>query len=276
LQAYTFKTLENDSGAFKPRFNNYYKMAFNFTGKKVLVTGAGQGIGRGIALGLANAGCKVYALDCIQETLDTLAAENSSIVTILQDLANWDETKATLEKLEVLDGLVNNAAIARGTGPALDVKREDIEANFAINVLAGINCIQVVAKKMIEAERGGAIVNISSIASMMSTTNFMSYSVSKAGVDMVTKQFALELGPHKIRVNSVNPAQVATDMFKTMCKEKPGLGEIVLERLPMGRYVEIEEVVGPVMYLLNDQASMVTGTTHKIDGGLSCNITTKQ
>ena len=82
-------------------------MALDFSGKKILVTGAGRGIGRGVALALAKAGCKVYALDIVQDFLDNLTIENPDIIPILQDLSDWDGTRATLEKLEILDGLVN-------------------------------------------------------------------------------------------------------------------------------------------------------------------------
>ena len=86
-------------------------MAFDFTGKKMLITGAGQGMGHGIALALARAGCKVYALDCVQENLDKLAAESPNIVTIVQDLSDWETTRATVESIEVMDGLVNCAGV---------------------------------------------------------------------------------------------------------------------------------------------------------------------
>ena len=89
-------------------------MAFDFTGKKVLVTGAANGIGRGITVALVKAGCKVYALDRDQQGLSSLAAENANIVTIHQDLADWEGTRATLEELEAIDGLVNNASIHLG------------------------------------------------------------------------------------------------------------------------------------------------------------------
>ena len=118
-------------------------MAFDFTGKKVLVTGAGKGLGRAITLGLVKAGCTVYALDMVQEYLDTLTAENCDIVPILQDLANWDETKAKLEQLEGLDGLVNNAAINIGLCPSLEETEGNMKTFMTVNVMAAINCIQV-------------------------------------------------------------------------------------------------------------------------------------
>lgn len=248
-------------------------MAFDFRGKTILVTGSGRGIGRGIALGLAKAGCKVYALDCVQESLDILASESSNIITVLQDLSNWDDTKSTLEKLEALDGLVNNAGFFAGLLPALEHTKEQLDKYMAVNLYAYINCIQVVGKKMIDAKRKGSIVNISSIASLKAAPNCLGYSVTKAGVDMVTKQFALELGPHNIRVNSVNPELVKTDIYKALAK---GYDENVIERMPIARILEVDDVVGPVMYLLSDYAAMVTGTMHLVDGGESCNKSTKQ
>ena len=248
-------------------------MAFNFNSKKVLVTGAGRGIGRGITLALANAGCKVYALDCVKGNLDKLASENPSIVTILQDLSNWEATRTTLEDIEVLDGLVNNAGVVKGVGPALEVSRDDLDGLLAVNLLAGINCIQVVAKKMIEVGKCGSIVNIASIVSQKAYANHLAYTVSKAGVDMVTKQFALELGPHNIRVNSVNPTLVETNLITP--EQMKAVFAPVVERMPIARPATVEDIVGPVLYLLSDYSAMVTGTSHLVDGGMYCNITTK-
>jgi len=248
-------------------------MSFDFTGKKVLVTGAGRGIGRGVALALVKAGCKVYALDCVEESLASLRTESSKIVTILQDLSNWETTRVALESLEVLDGLVNNAAVVEGYGPALELSKDDLDRGVAVNLFAVINCIQVVCKKMVDAGRTGSVVNISSIAGQKALPQALGYCVSKAGVDMVTKQFALELGSHNIRVNSVNLTAVDTDMIPPEKKETTF--ELVVERMPISRPGTVHDVVGPVLYLLSDYSSMVTGTTHLVDGGKLCNITTK-
>ena len=137
-------------------------MPFDFTGKKILITGAGRGIGRALALDIAAAGGKVYALSRTKETLDTLAEESDRIHPIVADLNEWDVTRNILDALEVLDGVVNNAAyLIPSFEDALDCPREIIDASLAVNVMAPINIIQSTGKKMVAAGRGGSIVNIS-------------------------------------------------------------------------------------------------------------------
>ena len=101
---------------------------------------------------------------------------------------------------------------------------------------------------------------------------YIEYGISKAALDMATKQFALELGPHGIRVNSVNPAGVLTDFSKELFKANPGLEEKFNSLAPLGRQVEVREAVDPILYLLSDHSSMVTGTTHVVDGGVLSHI----
>ncbi|XP_053407544.1 L-xylulose reductase-like [Mercenaria mercenaria] len=248
-------------------------MPFNFSGKKMLVTGAGKGIGRGVAIALSQSGCKVYAVSRTKSALDTLVEEYPSIVPIEADLCNWDDTRVIIEKLEALDGLVNNAGIGGHDYTALECPRDYLCKLLDNNLLSAINCSQVVAKKMIEAKVKGSIVNVSSIGGLASFSNALPYHVSKAGLDMATKQLALELGPHGIRVNSVNPALVTTPMTQAYIENA---GESVfIERCPMGRIIDVHEVVDPILYLLSNHSSMVTGQTHVVDGGILSNITVK-
>ena len=100
----------------------------------------------------------------------------------------------------------------------------------------------------------------------------MDYNVAKAGLDMVTKQFALELGPHQIRVNSVNPTWILVDRVKEEMASNPDRPETALRLIPLGRFGEVREAVEPIMYLLSEHSSMVTGTTHLVDGGMMSNI----
>lgn len=247
-------------------------MPFVFSGKKVLITGAGKGIGRALAISLSKASCKVYALSRTQSDLDTLTEKCENIVPIVADLCDWEDTRKKLEKLEVLDGLVNNAGVSGYQYPAVDCPREFICKILENNLLSAINCTQAIAKKMIEEKRKGSIVNVSSVGGLASYPNGLPYMVSKAGMDMVSKQFALELGPHGIRVNSVNPGVVLTALVqKVIEKNKDGVKDIV-SRTPMGRTLEMREVVDPILYLLSDHSSMVSGQMHVVDGGMLSNI----
>ncbi|XP_045167658.2 L-xylulose reductase-like [Mercenaria mercenaria] len=251
-------------------------MPFDFNGKKVLVTGAGKGIGRAVAIALNEAGCKVYALSRTKSTLDSLVAEHPKIVPMLANLSNWDDARRMLEDLEPLDGLVNNAGILEERYSVVDCPRDYIIKILDTNLLGAINCAQVVAKKMIDSKIKGSIVNISSVAGIGSFYTYLPYSVSKAGLDMVTKQFALELGPYQIRVNSVNPTLVMTPMISSL---KDGLDlqyeKGFIARTPMGRIAKVEESVGPVLYLLSDYSSMVSGQMHPVDGGMLSNVAVK-
>ena len=135
-------------------------MVFDFTGKKILITGAGSGIGRNLTLEIATAGGEVYALSRTKETLDTLSAESNRIHPIVADLSDWDKTRELVDELEVLDGVVNNAATATRNN-ALDSSKEELEKCFHVNVLAAINIIQSTGKKMAATGQGGSIVNVS-------------------------------------------------------------------------------------------------------------------
>ena len=135
-------------------------MVFDFTGKKILITGAGSGIGRHLAFEITAAGGEVYALRRTKETLDTLSTESNRIHPIVADLCDWDKTRELVDELEVLDGVVNNAAIAT-TNNALDSSKEELEKCLHVNVLAAINTIQSTGKKMAAAGQGGSIVNVS-------------------------------------------------------------------------------------------------------------------
>lgn len=247
-------------------------MSFNFDGKKVLITGAGKGIGRGVAIALSKKGCKVYALSRTQSDLDSLGAECDNIVPILADLCDWEDTRKKLEKLEVLDGLVNNAGIAGHQYSAVDCPREYINKVLDNNLMSAINCTQVIAKKMIKAKKKGSIVNVSSTGGLCTFNNGLPYGISKAALDMTSKQFALELGPHGIRVNSVNPSLVITPLVKDLMASGFQLDKIFISRTPMGRILDLKEIVDPILYLLSDYSSMVTAQTHVVDGGLLSNI----
>ena len=243
-------------------------MDYNFEGRNILVTGSGQGIGREIATSLAKAGAKVYALDCNKETLDDLVKEIPSIVAIHQDLKDWEQTKETVSQMADLDGLVNCAGIIFSGAAAIDATKEEIDAILDVNLKAAINLMQIIGKKMVLNNKGGSIVNISSVSGIVATRNFMTYCVAKAGLDMATKVFALELGPYKIRVNSVAPTSVNTKLLKeVVTAENIKHMETVI---PIGQLLDVDDVAQCVLFLLSGRSKMVTGTTLVVDGGHTC------
>jgi len=244
-------------------------MSLNLAGKKFLVTGAGRGIGRAIAETLNKQGSIVYALNRSKEPLDSLVQQCPGIKPIQADMRNWDEIRDKLKDLEPLDGLVNNAGKVNFiTQSALDYPREAIAEYVDVQIYGMINTIQIVGSKMVKAGKPGSIVNLSSILGHRALPGVLPYCVTKAAVDMITKQFAAELGVHNIRVNSVNPTWVRTEYFESRIDEGFNLDKMVEEITPRGRMCELMESVWPVLYLLSDLSSFVSGTFNIIDGAM--------
>ena len=136
-------------------------MSFDFSGKRVLVTGAGRGLGRHLSTSIARAGGEVYALGRNKDDLASLAAECELVHPVIADLNNCDETKEVVSKLDVMHGVVNNAATSNPWTPALEVPRDMIERTLNVNLLAAVNVIQITGKKMVDTGVHGSIVNVS-------------------------------------------------------------------------------------------------------------------
>jgi L-xylulose reductase len=250
--------------------------SFDFKEKKYLVTGAGRGIGRAIAKALVAKGCKVYALNRSKEPLDTLVSEHPEIVPIVADVRDWEDIHRKLDAVDTLDGLINNAVTYPPRElPALQWDRANLQDSIDGNILGPINILQIVAQKMVASERPGSIVNISSVASLQAIPGRLPYCMTKAALDMITKQFALELGPYNIRVNSINPTLVLTENIQSLIDTGIPVPDMYIPKTPMKRVARMEEIVSPVLYLLSDQSSMVTGTLQVIDGGIMATFATK-
>jgi len=240
-------------------------MEITFTGKRALVSGASQGIGREIAKQLAKCGAEVIALGRSKPHLDSLKEEVPSIHIIQIDLANWTATRTALKDIANIDLLVNNAGLAI-LEPLTEVTEEHVDKLFDINVKAVINLTQMVANNLLSRKSSGSIVNVSSQASMCGLQDHTVYCSTKGAVDAFTRATALELGPHNIRVNSVNPTVIMTDMGRLGWSD-PAKANPMLTKIPLRRFGEVQEVVDAVLYLLSDKASMITGTSLPVDGG---------
>jgi len=243
-------------------------MDINFEGKRILVTGAGRGIGRQLCIELAKSSpsVKVVALSQTQANLDSLKAEfPNNIETVCADLGNWEETKKAVESVLPIDGLVNNAAIAV-LQSVLETTPEAIDDLFNVNVKSVVAVTQVVAKNMKERNVGGSIVNISSQASQAALQDHLVYCGTKGALDIMTKVMALELGPFNIRCNTVNPTVVLTDMGRLGWSDPAKAGPM-LSKIPLGRFAEVDDVLGAIIFLLSDKAAMINGVTLPIDGG---------
>lgn len=240
-------------------------MELTFKGKRILVTGAGQGIGRGIAVELWRAGANIVALSRTRSHLETLQAEFPSIDIVDVDIGDWEKTRKVVESLGHFDALVNNAAVAV-CEPFLECSASNFDKTFDINVKAVLNISQAVAKKMVENKTQGSIVNISSQASKAALKDHAIYSASKAALDALTRAMALELGPHGIRVNAVNPTVIMTEMAKVGWSD-PDKANEMLSKIPLRRFGEVSEVVNAVVFLLSEKSSMINGVELPIDGG---------
>uniref|UniRef100_A0A914XKL4 L-xylulose reductase n=1 Tax=Plectus sambesii TaxID=2011161 RepID=A0A914XKL4_9BILA len=241
-------------------------MKITFDGKRALVTGATQGIGRGIALALAENGAKVVALGRNEDLLQSLKAENSSIEVVKCDVTGDEKTiRDALAPFQPFDLLVNNAGIAV-VKPFLELSPDDIDAMLTVNVKGAMIVAQIVAKEMVAHQIKGSIVHLSSQASAKPLLGHAVYCASKAALDMLGRVMALELGEYGIRVNCVNPTVVLTEMGKKAWSD-PAKSKPLLDKMPIKRFAEVEDVVNAVMFLLSDCSAMTTGAIFPVDGG---------
>jgi len=239
-----------------------------FDGQRVLVTGAGKGIGRAIVKLLAERGAHVIALSRSAGDLESLAGE-VRCETIACDLSDLDAARAAAERALPLHGLVNNAGTTELT-PFLDTTIEEFDHIMTVNAKSALVIGQVAARDMIARGHKGSIVNVSSAASRLGIANHTSYCASKAALDNITRVMAVELGAHGIRVNTVNPVVTLTPMAVKAWSDPEKSGPM-LARVPMGRFVEPEEVASAVAFLLGEDSAMVNGHTLAVDGGFWAN-----
>jgi L-xylulose reductase len=239
-------------------------LADEFSGKSVLVTGAGKGIGRAVAVMLAGRGAKVVALSRSGDDLAALDAEIGSR-SIMVDLADAKATRAAAKAAMPVDYLVNCAGTTT-LQSFLDVTVEAFDHLIAVNTRAPMIVAQEYARDRIGRGIGGAIVNVSSMSSFIGFADHAAYCASKGALDAMGRVMANELGRHGIRVNSVNPAITLTAMAKKAWSD-PEKAAPMLKRMPLGRFIEPDEVAEVVLFLLSDRAAMVNGISMPIDAG---------
>jgi len=248
---------------------------FDLTGRTAIVTGAGRGLGRAIVRGLAEAGAKVVVSgrtgDIVAETAAALRADGHDAIDVVFDACNRGDCQrlvdATVEHFGRLDIMVVNHGIGQARA-AEDIETDDWNEMIGINLTGAFNCAQLAGRQMIAQGGGGSIVFTSSTASLVAFDGLTSYSVSKAGVDHLARQLALEWGRHRIRVNAINPGYMTTHMRGSDDRhEDPSDIERIQSLTPLGRKGTPEELVGPVVFLASDASSFVTGHVMPVDGG---------
>jgi len=242
-------------------------------GKVALVTGAQQGIGRGIAQAFAEAGADV-AINWLDDEAAARAVaraasdRNRRAVTIRADMARLDEVRemvdAVVAELGGIDILVNNA----GVFPRVDflaMTEADWDFVHDINLKGAAFCAQAAARAMIAARRPGAIVNITSGAAFRGSPRGVHYVASKGGIVSMTRQMALELAPHRIRVNAIAPGLTDTAQPRYGSSEEEIAAMAAAN--PLGRIAQPEDIAQAAVYLASDAASFVTGHTLHVNGG---------
>ncbi|CAM2191657.1 D-threitol dehydrogenase [Paraburkholderia kururiensis] len=237
---------------------------FDFSGRSILVTGASSGIGRTTVERLCASGAKVVAAARNVEALAQLAGQ-TGCEPLAIDVSDEAAIADAFAALGPFDGLVNCAGVT-GLAPALDTTAEGFDRLMAVNARGAALVARHVARGMIDAKRAGSIVNVSSQASLAALDQHLAYCASKAALDAITRVLCLELGPYGIRVNSVNPTVTLTPMAVEAWSE-PVKRAAALERIPLKRFAEPHEVAAPVMFLLSDAASMISGVALPVDGG---------
>ncbi|HZX56744.1 MAG TPA: glucose 1-dehydrogenase [Ilumatobacteraceae bacterium] len=248
---------------------------FDLTGKVAVVTGSGRGLGRAIAVGLADAGASLVVCSRTVEEAESTAAEIRSggheCLALKADTGHRESCKslidATVEHYGKIDVLVNNAGIDI-IEPAEDVSEDAWDEVLNINLKGYFNCSQFAARQMLAQGTGGSIANNSSIASEVGIAGLTAYAAAKGGVNQMTKVMAVEWAPKGIRVNAFAPGYFQNVMKGATAEhQRPEKQQQVITFTPMGRRGLPEELVGPVVFLASDASSYVTGAVLFIDGG---------
>jgi len=247
-----------------------YLKKINLKNKYALVTGAGKGLGKACSIALAEAGATVIALSRTQSDLNKLEKIikriKGRIIKINCDVMNYNDLKTKLGKIKIIDILVNNA----GTNfpePFEKIKQSSMNYLVDLNLKAAFNVAQLVVKKMLKnKKRGGSIINMSSQLGHVGMIGRNIYSMTKFGIEGLTKGMGVELANKNIRVNTVAPTFVETPMVKRFFKNKK-FKKLVIENIPIGKVAKESDVATAVCFLASDAAAMITGTSILIDGG---------
>ncbi|MHB8463900.1 MAG: SDR family NAD(P)-dependent oxidoreductase [Acidimicrobiales bacterium] len=243
---------------------------FSLDGRTALVTGASRGIGAAAARALDRAGARVALVARDRERLAAVAGELHDPVVLVADLeeptAPAEVVRQALETLGVVDIVVNNAAAAARLATA-DTDAALIDALLAVNVRAPLLLIAGLIPSMIE-RRTGSIINLSSVSGVIGTPRRAAYAASKGALDAATRSLAVELGPSGIRINSVAPGVVDTELWAKN-KAIPGVIEGIERQTPLRRWATPEDIADVIVFLASDAARFVTGETIAVDGGMA-------
>lgn len=258
-----------------PQAEQYDASLFALRGEVAIVTGGGSGIGQAIAIGLAAAGARVGVTDITiqsaKQTAQTIRAAGGVSIAIAVDVTTEDDLPSAVEVVEAelgpLSVAVNSAGIANAV-PALEMTTDQFEQMYRINVTGLFRSCQAEARAMLRNGRG-SILNLASISGIVSHREMMQahYNSAKAAVSHLTRSLATEWAPHAIRVNSLAPGFTRTSMNAR--EEVASLRTDISHQIPLQRFAEPEEMIGPAIFLLSGAASYCTGVDLVVDGGFT-------
>lgn len=243
--------------------------SFRLDGKRALITGAGRGIGRAIAQAYAASGAEVTLCARTRAEIEEAAAELTAagfaaraLVADVTDAAGFAQI---IDGLGAFDVFVNNAGTNRPK-PLSEVTEDDYDTVIGLNVRAAIFAAKAVTARMSARGKGGSVINMSSQMGHVGAANRTLYCASKWAIEGFTKALAVELGPQRIRVNTICPTFIETPMTKGFF-EDPQFRDAVLSKIKLGRLGTVEDVVGAAVYLASDASGLMTGSALMLDGG---------
>jgi 2-deoxy-D-gluconate 3-dehydrogenase len=246
------------------------KRVFDLTGRVAIVTGAYKGLGRGMAIGLAEAGADIVLVDREEsnKTADTIRSFGRKTLTLSADLMSIDPipsvVQKTIETFGKVDILINNAGTIRRT-PAIDYSEKDWDDVMAVNAKTVFFFSQAVARDMMKRKEG-KIINIASLLSFQGGILVPAYAASKGAVAQVTKALANEWASSGININAIAPGYMATDNTKAL-REDAARSKAILDRIPAGRWGTPEDLAGVAVFLASHASDYVNGHVLVVDGG---------
>jgi NAD(P)-dependent dehydrogenase (short-subunit alcohol dehydrogenase family) len=246
---------------------------FDLTGRSAFVTGASRGIGRVIAVALADAGADVALVarsaDGLAETAEAVAAVGRKAVVIPTDVTSYDavaEAVATaIDHLGAVDVVVNNAGGSNFMIPFRDLRLSGWDKLLQLNLSSAVYVCHAFAPHLLERGRG-SVINVASVAGVAAAPTMSPYGASKAGLISLTKSLAVEWGQAGVRVNALCPGWTATELNRTLW-EDPVVGPATVASSAMKRWASADEMAGPALFLASDASSFMTGQTLVVDGG---------